>query len=125
MPIIQEVEIDKLIFLEDNPRKITAPQMKKLCESLKADTSFLYDRPVLVNRKDGKLYIYGGNQRVRAAQKLKWKKIPCSISDDLSDNQVKCRIIKDNKTYGEFDFDMLANNFEVPLRLWLLITRGD
>lgn len=116
MSIIEEVEISKLNFLEDNPRKITAPQMKKLCESLKSDTGFLYDRPVLVNRKpDGSLHIYAGNQRVRAAQKLKWKKIPCSISDDLSDNQIKSRIIKDNKTYGTFDFDILANHYELDL----------
>lgn len=113
---LEEVEISKLNFLEDNPRKITATQMKKLCDSIKSDPDFLKERPVLVNRKkDGSLHIYAGNQRVRAAQKLKWKKIPCSISDDLSQNQMQTRIIKDNKTYGEFDFDILANHFEVDV----------
>lgn len=114
---IVQVPIKDLTLLERNPRKITKDQMEKLCKSIKSDPDFLYNRPVLVNDKEGKLTVYAGNQRVRAAQKLKWKEIPCIIEKNISEEIIKERIIKDNKTYGEFDFDILANEWDTDLLL--------
>lgn len=113
MPVaIVEVNIKDLTLLERNPRKITKDQMQKLCKSIQSDPDFLFNRPVLVHDKDGKLEVYAGNQRVRAAQQLKWKTIPCIIEKGLLEEIIKERIIKDNKTYGEFDIDMLANEWD-------------
>lgn len=117
MKQIQEIEIKKLSFLESNPRKITKSQMEKLCKSLQDDPGFLFSRPILVHEKDDKLIVYGGNQRVRAAKKLKWKHIPCIVEKDLSEDIIKERILKDNKTYGEFDFDILAGDYEISMLL--------
>lgn len=110
---IQEISITKLHLLEKNPRRISKEQMDKLVESLENDPDFLLKRPVLVNLKDGKHQVYAGNQRVMAAKKLKWKTIPCIIDVDLDDSLMKSRIIKDNKTFGEFDFDILANEWDL------------
>ncbi len=121
------IAISTLKLLEKNPRRITKEQMDKLCRSIENDPKFLQCRPVLVNcvkiyhegptvnlstSKD--LYhVYAGNQRVRAAKKLGMKEIPCIVEYDLTEEVVKKRIIQDNKTYGEFDFDMLANEWDI------------
>jgi DNA modification methylase len=115
MTEIVNVKISKLKLLEKNPRKIDKIQFEKLCKSLQDDPAFLNNRPVLVNEQDGKLEVYAGNQRVRAAKKLGWKEVPCIVEKNLSDEIVKARTIKDNKTYGEFDFDILANDFEMEM----------
>ncbi len=129
------IAISKLKLLENNPRRITKDQMDKLCRSIESDPAFLECRPVLVNfvrvwpelepvkeEEEGKTvkvkdtyHVYAGNQRVRAAKKLGLKEIPCIVEYDLDESTIKKRIIQDNKTYGEFDFDMLANQWDVEM----------
>lgn len=110
--IIEDIPIKKLVLLEKNPRRITAIQLEKLCDSIKDDPDFLKERPVLVNYIEGIYKVYAGNQRVQAAKKLRMKTIPCSVVKDLPEDVMRKRVIKDNKTFGEFDFDMLANEWE-------------
>jgi DNA modification methylase len=110
---IQRIKISDLTLLEKNPRTITKDAMDKLVKSLKDDPGFFDRRPCLVNETKDSLIVYAGNQRVRAAKKLKWDSVPCIIDKDLPDEIMKDRIIKDNKTYGEFDFEMLANEFDI------------
>jgi DNA modification methylase len=110
---IISIPLKNLTLLEKNPRKINAEQMAKLEKSLTDDPSFLERRPVLVNKVNDVHIVYAGNQRVRAAKKLKWKDIPCIVDENLSDDVMKDRVIKDNKTFGEFDFEMLANEFDI------------
>lgn len=115
------IAISKLKLLEKNPRRITKEQMDKLCRSIENDPNFLECRPVLVNciYVDDKPYmhVYAGNQRVRAAKKLGMKEIPCIVEYDLDEATVKKRIIQDNKTYGEFDWDILGNEYDIELLL--------
>ncbi len=110
---MQRIKISDLTLLEKNPRKITSGAMEKLVKSLKADPEFFDRRPCLVNDTKGILTVYAGNQRIRAAKKLKWKDVPCIVDKDLPEDVMKDRIVKDNKTYGEFDFEMLANEFDI------------
>lgn len=116
MPI-EEIEIKNLKMLEKNPRKITKQAMLKLVSSLEDDPSFIKERPVLVNLVNGVYEVYGGNQRVKAAKKLKWKTISCAVSEDLPEERIKERIIKDNQTYGEFDYSALASDWDVDMLL--------
>ncbi len=109
---ITMIPIVKLKLLDNNPRTITKEQMQKLCKSIQDDPEFLKCRPVIANNKDGKLVVYAGNQRVRAAKKLKIKEIPCIIEEDLCEEIMKKRTILDNKTFGAFDFDMLINEYD-------------
>lgn len=113
MSKIEFIKIDSLSLLERNPRKITDTQFKKLMKSLKEDPGFFEKRPCLVNKVGDDLIVYAGNQRVRAAKELKWSQVPCIIDDDLSDTILKARVAKDNKTYGEFDFDILSSDYEI------------
>lgn len=113
------IAISKLKLLEKNPRRITKEQMDKLCRSIENDPNFLECRPVLVNciYVDDKPYmhVYAGNQRVRAAKKLGMKEIPCIVEYDLDEATVKKRIISDNQHYGSWDFDELANCWDIEM----------
>lgn len=110
---IIELKISDLILDKRNPRKITKDAMEKLCQSLIDDPQYLQKRPVLVNHIDQQYQVYAGNQRIRAAKKLKWKTIPCIVDENLSEEILSNRVIKDNKQYGEWDYDMLADLYEV------------
>jgi ParB-like chromosome segregation protein Spo0J len=127
------VPISRLILDKNNPRKINKKQFEKLIESLKTDPDFLEKRPILVNRitiesenlaRDS-LYVYAGTQRVKAAKRLSWKQIPCIIDDNLSEEIIKQRIIKDNAHYGEHDWDILANDFDIETLLMAGLTEND
>jgi ParB-like chromosome segregation protein Spo0J len=109
------VNINKLKLLKRNPRTISKAQFEKLKQSLINDPNFLDHRPILINVIDDEYHVYAGNQRVRAAKQLGWKQITCSIDHNLSDEQMKKRIILDNAHYGENDFDILANDFEIDM----------
>ena len=111
--MIQNIPIKDLKLLEKNPRRITKQKMEKLCDSIKEDPEFLNERPVLVNLVEGEYHVYAGNQRIRAAKKLGWKEIPCSVVEGLEESVLRKRVLKDNKTFGEFDFDLLANDYEL------------
>ncbi len=120
--IIESIPIKSLKLLEKNPRRITKEQMQKLCKSITDDPEFLFSRPVLVNRVANIMTVYAGNQRVRAAKSLKMKEIPCIIEDDLDEELISRRVILDNKTFGEFDYDMLANSYNIDVLLDLGFT---
>ena len=113
MKIIQKIPISKLTLLKNNPRTITKNSFNRLCDSLINDPMFLQSRPILVNEVDEKLIVYAGNQRVRAAKKLKWKEVPCIIEKNLSEDLIKKRILLDNKHEGEFDYDILAADYDI------------
>ena len=115
MPRIEilSIPISSLNILKNNPRKISKEQFQKLCASLKKDPEFFKNRPCLVNKTDKGLEVYAGNQRIQAAKKLGWKEVPVIIEEGLSEEINKDRIINDNKHYGEFDFYMLANEWEI------------
>lgn len=114
---IVQLPIKGLKLLENNPRKITKDQFMKLCESIKTDPDYFSNRPCLVNQVGATFTVYAGNQRVKAAKQLGWKTVPCIIEKDLKEDVVTSRIIKDNKNYGTFDFDILANLYEVDMLL--------
>ena len=87
--------------------------MDKLVKSLKEDPGFFDRRPCLINETKDTLIVYAGNQRIRAAKKLKWDSVPCIIDKDLPEEIMKDRVMKDNKTFGEFDFEILGNEFDI------------
>ncbi len=111
--MIENFLIKNLTLLERNPRKITKDQMDKLCKSITDDPDFLSSRPILVNHTDGKYIVYAGNQRVRAAKMLKMKGIPCIVEVNLDPEIMRKRVILDNKSFGEWDFDILANEWDI------------
>jgi hypothetical protein len=107
---IEYVPIDKLKELEYNPRKLTSKQFADIANSLK---SFNAVTPAVVNmRKDRKYIVIGGNQRVKIAKEIGWEEFPC-VFVDLDHKDEKELSIRLNKNSAEWDFDKLANFFEV------------
>ena len=113
MRSINKLPIKKLTLLDDNPRTITRDEMQSLCKSIEEDPEFLELRPVLVNDDGENLIVYAGNQRVRAAKKLGMKQITCIVEENLDVSTMRQRLLKDNRSWGEYDWDILGNSWEV------------
>jgi hypothetical protein len=97
----------------DNPRHIKDDRFKKLCESIKKFPKMMELRPMVVDN-DG--VILGGNMRFNALKKLGYTEIPdewVKRAEGLTEEEKKQFIIKDNMPFGEWNFDELANQFEV------------
>ena len=112
------MKISQLKLNPNNPRLIKDDKFKKLVTSLREFPEMMAKRPmVCVTDTDGKLYPLGGNMRLRALQELKYKEIPDNwvmLADEWSEEKRKEFTIKDNVSFGEWDWDTLANewNFE-------------
>ena len=107
--IIQR-DIDSLIFAEYNPRQLTKDQHQHLKDSIQR---FGLVDPILVNKhKDRKDIIIGGHQRVRVAKDLDIQEVPC-IELSLTYEKERELNIRLNKNSGSWDYDVLANMFEM------------
>ena len=107
----------------NNPRLIKDDKFKKLVTSLSEFPEMMEKRPmVCVTDTDGKIYPLGGNMRLKALQELKYKEIPDTwvvLADEWSEEKRKEFTIKDNVSFGEHNWDMLANAWdEVLLNNW-------
>lgn len=110
---ITDVLTSRLVPYDKNPRRIDKNQFEKLVANLENDPEFFSRRPLLVwRRPDSALVVYAGNQRLQAAKRLKWKTCPCVVDDSLTDAQVRRWAVLDNLHHGEFDFDLLANEYD-------------
>lgn len=100
----------------ENPRIIKDDKFKKLVQSLKDFPEMLELRPVVVNAD---MVVLGGNMRLRAAEAAGLKEIPVLVADKLTKEQEREFIIKDNSSFGEWDWDILANQWdEQELKDW-------
>lgn len=92
----------------NNPRLIKDDKFKKLVQSIKDFPEMLEIRPIVVNKD---MIILGGNMRFRACKEAGIKEIPVIITD-LSEEKQREFLIKDNTSGGEWDWDMLANEWD-------------
>lgn len=111
---IEYISPKEISFAEYNPRSIKDPALERLKKSLNSENgkALFERRPILVNKRDGKLIVYAGNQRLKAARALGIETIPVII-DEISIEEEKERNIKDNLSVGEWDSDLLENNFDL------------
>ena len=111
--IIEKKQIADLIPAPYNPRQSTAKQEKHLKESLE---KFGLVEPIIFNKQTG--WIVGGHFRVRELKKLGIKEIECVIVD-LNEDDEKELNIRLNANTGSWDWDTLANDWEVgDLEAW-------
>ena len=102
-----------------NPRFIRDERFKKLVKSMQDNPEMLSARELLVYNYDGELIVIGGNMRLRAAKELGYKEIPCKILEDLTPEQIRAIVIKDNVSFGSDDFEELANEWDsIELEEW-------
>lgn len=106
--------------LPSNPRQWTQTDIDRLAKSLEETPELFEARPLIVYPYKDKYVILGGNLRFSAAKKLKMQDVPVHILDeDLSLEKLREIVIKDNGSFGEWDMDMLANEWDdLPLKDW-------
>jgi len=110
---IEKIEISKLKPATYNPRQITKKQYSDLKDSI--DRFGLVD-PIIIN-KNGNIVI-GGHQRLKICKELKYKDVDCVVLD-LNKEQERELNIRLNKSGGEWDMDILANEFDIEeLKEW-------
>ncbi len=102
--------IAKIKANPDNPRIIKDDKFDKLVKSIQEFPQMLDLRPIVVNSD---MMVLGGNMRLRACQKAGLKEVPVLKADDLTPEQQKRFIITDNASFGAWDYDVLANEWEV------------
>lgn len=113
---IQEVKISEVKANPNNPRIIKDEKFRKLVDSIKSFPEMLKLRPIVVNDD---MIALGGNQRLRACKEAGLKMVPIIKASELTDDQQKEFIIKDNASSGEWNYDDLANDWdEVALMSW-------
>lgn len=97
-----------------NPRCINAVKYQKLKASIEEDPEMLSLREVLVYQQGDKYVIIGGNMRYRALKELGYKEAICKvIPQEATAEQLRAVTIKDNNSFGDWDFDLLANDWEI------------
>jgi site-specific DNA-methyltransferase (adenine-specific) len=100
--------INKIKSNPNNPRVIKDDKFKKLVQSLKDLPEMAQVRPIVVNQD---MIVLGGNMRLKAMKEAGWKEAPVAVVDWNEDKQRQF-IIKDNVGFGEWDWDMLANEWD-------------
>jgi hypothetical protein len=97
-----------------NPRVIRDMKFQKLVQSIQEFPDMLNKRPLIVfTDTDGKYCVLGGNMRLKALNELKYTKIPVIVADEWNEEQKAEFLIKDNVGFGEWDWDSLANEWDV------------
>lgn len=106
---MEKISIDKLKENPENPRFIKDSKYKKLVQSIKDFPEMLEKRPIVV---DENFIVLGGNMRLKALRELGIKKTWVSVAKNWTKKQKEKFLIKDNIPYGEWDFDILANEWD-------------
>jgi hypothetical protein len=112
---MQIVKLSEVKLNPNNPRLIKDDKFKKLVQSIKDFPEMLNIRPIVVNQD---MIILGGNMRYKACKEAGLKEIPI-IKTDLTEEQQREFLIKDNTSGGEWDWEVLANEWNTEqLEAW-------
>lgn len=105
----QKVKISQVKRNPENPRLIKDNKFHKLVKSIKEFPEMLEIRPIVVNDD---MVVLGGNMRLKACQEAGLKEVPVIQADTLTAEQQREFIVKDNVGFGEWDWDMIANEWD-------------
>jgi|TARA_R100000081_G_scaffold73018_1_gene39558 hypothetical protein len=112
----QQVKISQVKANPDNPRIIKNDKFKKLVKSIQEFPEMLALRPIVV---DENMIVLGGNMRLKASKEAGLKEVWIEVAEGLTEEQKKEFIVKDNVGFGEWEWDMLANEWDsVQLAEW-------
>lgn len=103
------VEIKDVIPNPNNPRTIKDDKFKKLVKSIKDFPEMLDARPIVV---DEDMIVLGGNMRLKACISAGLTEVPIIMITDITEEKKKEFIVKDNIGYGEWDFDLLLEDYQ-------------
>ena len=105
---MKNISIKEIKSNPNNPRIIKDDKFGKLVQSLKDLPEMASVRPIVVNTD---MVVLGGNMRLKAMKEAGWKEVPVEIVDWDEEKQRQF-IIKDNVGFGEWDWEMLANEWD-------------
>jgi ParB-like chromosome segregation protein Spo0J len=106
---MQLVNIQQIRNNENNPRIIKDYKFKQLVKSIKEFPEMLKLRPIVVNSE---MVVLGGNMRLKACKEAGLKEVWILKADELTEQQQREFIVKDNVGFGEWDWDVLANEWD-------------
>jgi hypothetical protein len=104
-----KVAVSKIKPNPTNPRIIKDGKFQKLVKSIQEFPEMLDLRPIVV---DEDMVVLGGNMRLKACIAAGLKEVPIKVAESLTSEQKAEFIIKDNASFGEWDWDLLANEWE-------------
>lgn len=99
----------KLTLFADNPRTIKKADFERLIDSIRIN-GFWRHRPLAVTEKGGRMVVLAGNQRLKAAKKLGLEAVPVIVYSDLTDDEEKDIILRDNINNGDWKVNELHVN---------------
>jgi hypothetical protein len=99
--------LSELTPYPNNPRVITEEAMANLCQSILEDSLYFESRPIICSDRTGTPVIIAGEKRYLAAIRLGMDKAPVAIIPGLTEEDERRILIKDNGSFGEWDYDML------------------
>jgi hypothetical protein len=105
---ILKKDISEIKENPNNPRIIKQNKFNDLVKSIKNFPEMLEVRPLVIDENN---IVLGGNMRLKALRKAGIKEVPVEIVKNWTEKQKKEFIIKDNVGFGEWDFEMLANDW--------------
>jgi ParB-like chromosome segregation protein Spo0J len=108
-PEIIEVKLSEIKLNPNNPRLIKDDKFKKLVNSIKEFPQMLKIRPIVVNSD---MVILGGNMRYKACKEAGLKEVSIIVADNLTEDQQREFLIKDNVSGGEWDWEVLSNEWD-------------
>lgn len=106
------MKTNKLKFNPNNPRKCSKDKLEKLMRSIESFPEMMKLRPMVYDPET--MYVLGGNQRLAAIRKLGMKDIPdewAIAATDLTPEQQKEFVLRDNVQFGDWDFEVLSAEF--------------
>ena len=106
---VDKVKINSIKTNPKNPRLIKDDKFKKLVKSIKEFPQMLELRPIVVDENN---IVLGGNMRLKACLEVGLKEVYIVKAEDLTEQQKDEFIVKDNVGFGEWDWDILANEWD-------------
>ena len=114
--MLHQVKTYKIKSNPNNPRLIKGDKFKKLVKSIKEFPEMLKLRPIVVNKE---MIVLGGNMRLKACIDAGLKEVWIAKAWELTPEQEQEFIVKDNSSFGEWDWDVIANEWETnDLKEW-------
>ena len=112
----KQIKISHIKSNPNNPRIIKNDKYKKLVKSINEFPEMLKLRPIVVDKD---MIVLGGNMRLKASKDAGLKEVWIEVAEGLTEEQKKEFIVKDNVGFGEWEWDMLANEWDsVQLAEW-------
>ncbi len=106
---VEKLKLSKIKLNPSNPRLIKDDKFAKLVQSLRDFPEMADIRPIVVNKD---MVILGGNMRFKAMKEAGWKECPVIVADNLTEEQEREFIVKDNVGFGDWDLAIINSDFD-------------